>query len=164
MLATYDATSAGAIQLWAADVMRTERAALEMGAPWKPNDDYWGTYNRVSKIFDPVGNALRRTWWEPELTAVGTAMRAATWHAGQHDELDPDRLRRWLKAPPPGVRLTKKRDPAPRWRGWAIVRVAECIHKHGATLRQLLKLDVDMHNVPTAAAIIAEQSSTIADL
>jgi hypothetical protein len=152
VLAVYSAPSAGTIQKWAADINLERMAAYTLKHEWKPAES-WGHTNKVSNLFQPLEHAVKRKWSGEELAAVGTAMRAATFHRGQHDALDEGRLRHWLSTPPRGVGASKKRPGLPRWRTWRMVDVGECIKRHGIEIRKLLKLDVEMEDVPRACDV-----------
>ena len=164
LLLIRSAKTQGELDKWARDVHVEFSAAGTLKEDWKPPDTF-GKYQQVSAIFAPMVDAMNATWDQAELTAIGTAMRAATWHDGQHDELDWQRLRDYLKAKPRGVRPTKaKKEGPPRWRTWSIVHVADTIKRHRATLRKLLGLDVEMEDVPTSKEVIESQEQQIQEL
>ena len=104
-----------------------------------------------------------RPWDESILAAIATAMRAATWHDGQDDHMDSQRIKDYFKSKPLSVGPDKKTKGSPRWRSWSMVLVAETVHNHGVALRKLLSLDKEMEVVPTAAAVIAARDATIAE-
>ena len=165
LLLVRNAERVGELDKWAREVHSEYKAATEQTVSWKP-PEHFGTYKCVSAIYKPMIDAMGVSWRQSDLAAIGTAMRAATWHPGQHDELDWQRLRDHVNSKtilgvkPP----SSKRAGPPRWRTWSIVLVAETIRRHRKTLGDLLGLDVEMENVPIAAEVIAKRDATIAEL
>ena len=163
LLLVRNAASYGALDKWAKDAHVEYAAAVEAAEQWKPPDRF-GKYQQVSAIFQPMVDAMNVSWGQQDLTAIGTAMRAATWHDGQHDDLDSRRLNDHINGKRRGVRPpSSKREGPPRWRTWSIVLVADTIKKHRKALVALLGLDVEMEAVPTAAAVIAARDAIIVE-
>ena len=69
----------GELTHWATIARRERSAAETLKEKWTPID---------ATMFDRMDKVMKRVWHEPELTAIATAMRAATWHEGHHDDLD----------------------------------------------------------------------------
>ena len=62
---------------WAAAVRQERAAATEMQELWKPHES-WGFRNGVSKLFDPIINAITdRAWAKDELAAIASAVSPA---------------------------------------------------------------------------------------
>ena len=106
----FDATgSVDQLKSWARAVVEEQFVATELKEAWAPSDK-WGVRNSVSTLFDPIVRAMERSWTVDELTKVASAMKAATWHAGQCDELDWQRLRDYFKAKP-SASTTRQTSP-----------------------------------------------------
>ena len=129
LLLVRNAERVGDLDKWAIKACSEYSAASTLMKEWKPPDTF-DTYKQVSAIFAPMVDAMNRSWGLDELATIGTAMRAATWHAGQHDDLDARRLHDHLDANRRGVRPPGSRREGPqRWRTWAIVLVAAAMQR-----------------------------------
>ena len=160
-----NASSYGALDKWAKEAHSEYSAATILTSAWKPSERHFGTYMQVSAIFAPMVDVMKISWGLDDLATIGTAMRAATWHPGQHDELDARRLSDHINGERRGVRPPKSKRQGPqRWRTWSIVLVADVIKRHRKTLQALLGLDKEMEEVPTAADVIAARDATIVEL
>lgn len=163
LLAVRNAERYGKLDTWAREACSEYSAATVLKEQWKPPDRF-GKYKQVSAIFAPIVDVMDRTWGEAELATIGTAMRAASWHAGQHDNLDWRRLSDHINGKRRGVRPPgSKREGPQRWRTWSIVLVADTVKRHRKALVDLLGLDQKMEDVPTAAQVIAARDATIAE-
>ena len=130
---------------WAKDAMQEESAAEEQRSAWSPPKERWprGGKYQVSSIYHPLSRAHKDVAWPDEvLGQVATAMQA--WRGeGAVAGLTGAVLRNYITTAPLAVRVRSKDPPAPRYRSWAVVRVARLLHKHGAQLRALLALAPD---------------------
>ena len=140
---------------WAGKVWLDRSAAFQLKSEWKPavgGEAGWGEVKKcsTSALFNPMKRALKATWHEHELEAIGIQMQL--WRGdGQFDGVRKGQLKEYIKKQPLGVQLSKKTEPLPRWRTWSIVRIAEVVLKRGAEMRKLLKLDMAPDFVITAA-------------
>ena len=156
--------SMGDLNFWARRVLRDECAATEATVQWKPNEKVWPKANSVSSIYSPLVYAFSDvSWSRASLDAVALAMQA--WRsAGQYDGLNGQLLSMYISSPPSAARTSKKSKPPPRYRSWAVVRVARIIHDHGPKLRELLRLDATTDEARPLVEVVAEQSDEIAAL
>ena len=149
-------TSAAELDKWATKVIAEQQIAEQHRAAWRAPAEGWGTFNKVSKLFEPMRVAYTATTWgDAELNWIGAAMQL--WDGpGQFDGLRSSQLRNHLRKDnvPLGIAL-KKKDKVPRWRAWSIVRVAELVKRHAVEMRKILKLDIDPERVPTSHERIA---------
>lgn len=117
---------------WAQNVLREKAQAEEQRALWKaPTDGVWCKKNGVSTLFAPMEKAYRHTSWPHEvLDEIGASM--SLWEGpGRHDDPRWSPLLNHLRQEK-GVKINKKdKTGPPRWRTWAIVRVAELVYRHG---------------------------------
>ena len=149
---------------WVKKVLKAEFCASEMMTAWKPLDSDWSKINGVSTMYQPLVHAFTEVSWPRHtLDAAATAIQA--WRrSGQFDGLDGQALSRYISSPPPATRMNKKRPPPPRYRSWAVVRVARLLHDHGAQLRKLLDLDAESEQARPLHEVANEQEQRIATL
>ena len=154
------------LETWAKSAILAAPEAEAHTAAWVPSEEKWpkGQY-QVSSIFDPLMHAYQRVAWpEPALDAIGLAMQA--WRSdGFVNGLTGQLLKHYIAKPPLGPRRQgSKRDPPPRYRSWAIVRVAQLLLSHGAALRRLLQLDADAEEAQPSDVVIARLSQRVETL
>ena len=131
------------LETWARAVINEAPEAEALRTAWVPS---WpkSTVYRVSAIFDPICYAYQKVQWtEQALDSIGLAMQA--WcDDGRVDKLTGILLKKYVYKPRLGpAKPESRREPPPRYRSWAIVRVARLLLDRGAALRRLLLLDAD---------------------
>ena len=164
LLLCASAESTADLDFWARRVLREEFAATEMTVQWQPNESAWPKANGVSSIYTPLIKAFSKVSWRRDaLDAVALAMQA--WRsAGQYDGLSGHLLSVYISSPPSAARTSRKTKPPPRYRSWAVVRVARLVHDHGPKMRKLLKLDATSDEAKPLVQVAAEQSDEVAAL
>ena len=152
---------------WAKRVVAEKAEAYEHKATWKPKagEGGWSMHNKVSMLYEPMRQAYTQVAWPAELLdAIGVAMQVGDF-PGKFEGLRWSHMRTHLKSKEPllGTPVGRNRPP-PRWRTWQIVDVAALVLKHGVEMRKLLKLDVAIEDVPTAAELLAAAESRVEEL
>ena len=132
------------LETWARAVILEAPQAEALRSAWVPSTEKWskGVF-QVSEIFDPIIHAHKVEWREESLHAIALAMQA--WcDDGRVDKLTGILLKKYVYKPRLGpAKPESRREPPPRYRSWAIVRVARLLLDRGAALRRLLLLDAD---------------------
>ena len=154
------------LNAYAKDVLQEESAAEEGRSAWSPPKERWprGGKYQVSKIFEPLAHAHKGVAWPEEvLDQVATAMQA--WRGeGAVANLTGALLRNYISTPPLAVRARSKDPPPPRYRSWAVVRVARLLFTKGSKLRNLLALAPDSEAAKPEHLVLAEQAVRIREL
>ena len=164
LLIVYNEGHVRALNEWATKVKAKKSAAEEQRHDWQPKVD-WGSFDKVSKLFDPMGAAFKGVRGSDNLATIAAAMKL--WDGeGRTDELDALNLSHYFHRDIHTVRKTRsKRDGPPRWRSWSIVHMAEFVLKHGVALRKALRLDdMEVEEVPTAHARAMAAEARIIEL
>ena len=151
------------LEEWARAVMLEAPQAHELGCKWVPSSESWprGKFN-VPCIYDPLVYAHQKVSWpEPTLDAIGLAMQA--WRGNGHvDGLRGSLLKNYIHKPPIAIRPSiKDNKPRPRYRSWAVVRVAQLLLKRGVALRKLLHLDAAADEAKPAHVVMIELSQRV---
>ena len=148
----------------------TPTATTGAAGPTLPAEPAWRMNgSKPGAGFSRLYAALyERSWPSGALDHVGVAMQA--WRgAGRHNGLQHSHLLRYVQGPskfplsptPAGG----KRDGPPRWRSAPVLlAVARLIVRHGAELRQLLKLDLPIEDVPTMEMELAMKTERVQEL
>ena len=143
---------------WLPTPLAEEKSFSEKGVAWCPPAAWKSVGNVVPAVFKPLERAFKQIMWSvDDLTQIGKAMQA--WRGcGRVNGITPDRIRKYLASDhkAPGTKKKPKDGPS-RWKtGAAVIGVAGMIKTNGASLRQLLKLDMPLHEVPTIEEELAQ--------
>ena len=136
---------------WATEVLTYESAFRAHGAAGLP--EHWRPSKQVNipAIFKPLGAAYSSKWPDARLDQIGKAMHA--WDGeGQHALLEAGNLKYHRSQPPRGP---------PRWKTFdALFSVAGTIKRHGVKLRQLLKIEEPVYEIPTPMEVVQQRAET----
>ena len=158
LVAVVHASRAGELGEWAAKVVKETAEAKAAGVLWKPSLERWPTpFRKPSVVYEPLSKGFNGSWAHDEYDRVRLAMQA--WDGpGQIDGLTVGNIKAYINpktGQPLGARADAKTKPPPRWRTWAVVKVAKLIKDHGREFRRLLLLDSQSTPVPTSTERIA---------
>lgn len=132
-------TERAQLKEWAAEVTKSESARLqELGPAWErpAGDDWEPNEKRIGRLLQPMHLAVKSEARTDFLEQACKAMQALRL-PGQTDGLHPCNLKYYLQMMPGEKSVTSKKRGAvgwARWKGAALVKVAELVKKHSPQL------------------------------
>jgi hypothetical protein len=121
-----------------------------LGSNWTPPDDWLTSGGKVRKLLEPVQQALQGAP-RKYLEQVAKAMQVLK-VPGRRDQVPVEQMKRYLAKKPAEPSLNgKKKQGFERWKGRALIVVAQVLLHHDVAMAAALQLEAPIDELPSLA-------------